>query len=146
MLDLPQKDADLLLAMKKFRVDETLYKFPDLGGCVRIPLKSQDSREDFVLDIHRTSIQLKKNTFQTRARTSVILARIDVGGALHRNPDGEEIPCPHIHLYKEGFDDKWAFPLPTTFSNPTDSWKTLEEFMKFCNIIQVPYIERGLFV
>jgi len=146
MIDFPQEDADFLFAMEKYRADENTYRFPDLGGCVRIPLKSKDLREDFILDIHRMSVQLKKNTFQNRARTNVILARIDIGGPLHRNPDGEEIPCPHIHLYKEGFDDKWAYPLPEVFSNPADCWKTLEEFMKFCNITQIPHIEKGLFV
>jgi hypothetical protein len=146
MINFSQEEADFLFAMEKFRIDENAYTFPELGGSLRVPLRSKDLREDFILDIQRMSIQLKKNTFQNRARTSVILARIDIGGSPHRNPDGQEIPCPHIHLYREGFDDKWAYPLPEIFSNPGDSWKTLLEFMEFCNINQAPHIEKGLFV
>ena len=146
IIGLPQEDADLLLAMEKCRVDESVYQFPHLGGSIRIPLKSINLKEDFTLDIQRMSIQLKKNTFQNRARINIVLVRIDIGGSPHRNPDGEEIPCPHIHLYREGFDDKWAYPLGEKFSNTADCSKILEEFLKFCNVVQVPNIEKGLFV
>lgn len=146
VMDVPQAEADLLLQMEKCRIDDNLYKFPQFGGAVRIPLKSRNLKEDFILDIQRMKIQLKKNTFQNRARKSIVLARIDIGGAPHRNPDGKEILCPHIHLYQEGFDDKWAYHLPDTFTDSNDIWLTLQEFMKFCNITQIPYIERGLLI
>ena len=75
-----------------------------------------------------------------------ILARLDFGGATHRNPDGEEIGSPHLHLYREGFGDKWAFPVPSdSFADLEDPWRTLEDFMQFCNIIEPPVIRRGLF-
>ena len=42
--------------------------------------------------------------------------------------------------------DKWAVPVPSSaFPNITDTWKTLEDFMRFCNIGNPPLIERGLF-
>jgi len=88
---------------------------------------------------------LERNTFQTRARKTIILARLDIEGPPHRNPDGEEIPCSHLHLYREGFDDKWAQQLPKNFTNPNDIWKTLDEFMDFCFVITKPFIEKGLF-
>jgi hypothetical protein len=69
-----------------------------------------------------------------------------LGGAPHRNPDDEEIGVPHLHLYREGFGDKWAVPLPADrFRNPTDVWVTFEDFLRFCNITQPPHVERGLF-
>jgi hypothetical protein len=43
----------------------------------------------------------------------------------------------------EGFNDQWAFPLPTAFLKPDDLWQTLNDFFGYCNIIDKPYIERG---
>jgi hypothetical protein len=76
-----------------------------------------------------------------------ILARLDFGGPPHRNPDGEEIPCPHLHLYREGYGDKWAVPIPVDrFPNVNDLWLTLQDFMDYCNVIEPPQIIRGVFV
>jgi hypothetical protein len=36
--------------------------------------------------------------------------RLDLDGPPHRNPDDEEIPWPHLHVYREGYGDKWASP------------------------------------
>jgi hypothetical protein len=109
---LSQADADFLLALQKQRFDDTAYEFPGLGGSIRIPLVSSDQREHFYLDVAKGSINLAKGKYQARARQSLILARLDFGGAPHRNPDDEEVACPHLHVYREGYGDKWAFPVP----------------------------------
>lgn len=49
------------------------------------------TRENFLLDIRRGKIDLLKATNQNRARQTIVLVRLDLGGAPHRNPDGEEI-------------------------------------------------------
>ncbi len=83
---------------------------------------------------------------QNRARSVVVLARIDFGGQPHRNPDDQEIDSPHLHLYKEGFGDKWAMPLPEEhFNNPEDFVQLLNDFMRFCNIKTKPIINYDLF-
>ena len=83
---------------------------------------------------------------QNRARQVVVLVRLDLGGAPHRNPDDEEILAPHLHMYREGYGDKWAISVPADrFTATPDLWVTLEDFMRFCNITQPPHIERGLF-
>ena len=143
---LNQMEADALLALAKYRTDATERKYPDFGGRTTIPLASQDQRERFLLDLRRARIDLAKGTYQNRARQVVILARLDFASAPHRNPDGQDIGSPHLHLYREGFDDKWAFPIPTNhFSHLTDPWETLQDFMRFCNVIEPPFIRRGLF-
>lgn len=145
-INLTQADADALLAMEKHRIDDTVYDYPSLGGSVRISLQSPDKRESFVLDITRSQIKLTKGTYQNRARGVVILARLDFGGGPHRNPDDQEIDCPHLHVYREGFGDRWAVPLPAgRFANATDPWLLLLEFMKFVNITVLPDVRRGLF-
>lgn len=140
-----QSEADLLLAMDKYRENDSRWNFPVGGGYQNIPLFSNDKREKFLLDIGRTGFNLKKIKYQTRARNAVILARIDIG-APHKNPDGEEIGSPHIHIYKEGYADTYAYPLSKygfTFSD--DVYDLLNQFMKFCHIVKPPIIEEGLF-
>lgn len=142
---LTQHEANSLLALEKHFLGSERFEFPALGGALRIPLHSADRREEFSLDITRGRILLEKNTFQTRARKAVILARLDLAGPPHRNPDGEEIGCPHLHLYREGYGDKWAEPLPTVLAGLTSAIELMEAFMDYCRIVGKPIIERGLF-
>lgn len=146
-IDLLQSEADALIAMEKIRADEQNIDYPSLGGRISVPLMSRNKRENFILDISRGKIDLLKGTYQNRARQVVILVRLDFGGQPHRNPDGQEISSPHLHLFKEGYSDKWAVPIPADrFPNTTDFWQLLEDFMRYCNITEPPRIERGLFV
>jgi hypothetical protein len=145
-INLTQSEANALIAMEKHKADEQSYDYPGLGGSISIPLVSPDKRESFLLDVSRGRIDLLKGTYQNRARQIVVLVRLDFGGPPHRNPDGEEVPCPHLHIYREGFGDKWAVRAPTDkFSNITDLWQTLGEFMQYCNITDAPNVRRGLF-
>lgn len=141
-----QDEADALLAMDKHRTSDERFDLPDMGGGLIVPLVSADGAEHFHLDVSRSRMNLAKGKFQNRARTTMVLARIDIGGAPHRNPDGEEIACPHIHLYREGYGVRWAFAVPTDrFTSLSDHWQTLNEFMQFCNITLPPLFNRGLF-
>jgi hypothetical protein len=145
-INLTQAEADALLAMEKHRIDDNRWDFPDPGESIHIPLISANGRENFHLDIRRGKIDLSKGTYQNRSRQIVILARLDFGGPPHRNPDDIEVPSPHIHVYKEGYGDKWAIPLPyNILININDRWQLLKDFMQFCNIAKAPKIDRGLF-
>jgi len=144
--DLTQSEADALLKREKYRVDSTQIPLPDLGRKLSVELLSSDKRERFNLDINRSFVSLSKLNLQTRARVTVVLARLDIDGAPHRNPDDVELPCPHLHLFREGYGDKWAIPAPPEhFTNLTDRWQTLHEFMKFCSVVEPPVFDRGLF-
>ena len=98
------------------------------------------------IDVTRSQVNLAKGTYQNRARGVVILAWLDFAGPTHRNPDDQEIPCPHLHLYREGYGDKWAIPVPAEqFPNTSDRWTLLTDFMSYINISIPPDIRRGLF-
>lgn len=143
---LTQAEADALIAIEKRRIDGSTWDYPGLGGKISIPLVSFNAREQFILDISRGRINLQKGTYQTRAHQSIPLVRLDFSGPPHRNPDDQEIGTPHIHLYREGYADKWAFDVPTEkFQDLNDAWTTLSDFMIFCNITLPPHINRGLF-
>ncbi|MGB8658122.1 MAG: hypothetical protein WCE90_10125 [Candidatus Zixiibacteriota bacterium] len=145
-INLTQSEADALIAMEKIKLDDSRWDYPGLGGSLCIPLISKDKRENFVLDISRGKIDLLKGKYQNRARQIIILVRLDFGGQPHQNPDEQEIQSPHLHIYREGYGDKWAVPVPKDrFPNISDLWQTLQDFMDFCNIIETPNIERGLF-
>ena len=145
-MNLTQAEADALIAMEKHRVSEDRSDFPAGGQSLSFPLQSLDKREQFLLDLSRGRIDLLKVKMQNRGRVVVVLVRLDLGGAPHRNPDDEEIPAPHLHVYREGYGDKWAIRVPADrFTATTNHWTTLQEFMRFCNITQPPLIVKGLF-
>jgi len=117
-------------------------------------LRSTDRREEFVLTIERgrrVRIRLK---YQTRARRVIVLARIELNGPRHRNPPespyrpGEWIGESHLHLYREGFEDRIAYELGEApgwgGANIADGIPALECFMRFCGIAQWPPIQTAL--
>ena len=145
-INLTQAEADALIAMEKRRASEERVDFPMGGQSVVLPLQSADRREQFLLDLSRGRIDLLKVKMQNRGRQVIVLVRLDLGGAPHRNPDDTEIGTPHLHVYREGYGDKWAIAVPPDrFRNVADVWTTLEDFMRYCNVTQPPQIERGLF-
>jgi len=145
-INLTQAEADALLAMEKHRVNDDRTDFPAGGESVVLPLQSPDRREQFLLDLGRGRIDLLKVKMQNRGRQVVVLARLDLGGAPHRNPDDEEVAAPHLHIYREGYGDKWAVPVPMDrFRNLGDLWTTLQDFLHYCNVTLPPHLNRGLF-
>ena len=144
-ISLTQAEADALIAMEKHCVTDDRTDFPMGGESVVLPLQSADRREQFLIDLSRGRINLKKVKMQTRGRQIIVLVRLDLGGAPHRNPDGEEIPVPHLHVYREGYGDKWAMPVPTDqFRAVSDVWTAFEDFMRFCNITRPPNVKQEL--
>ena len=144
-LSLTQTEADnLLFEVEKQRLGNDHYMFPYSGQKIEVPIISLDKKYEFLLSLFKGKIAIEKVTYHTRVRKTIILARIDIGGAGHMNPDGTEIPSPHIHLYTEGYGTKIAKPLPDIFDNPADKIHTLDQFMNFCKIVLKPYIDPSL--
>lgn len=142
---LTQSEADALMKMLKEVTDRPPILFPCMGTAIALHLRSDDRKEEFLVDINRKGqIRVSKCTYQERYAHVEILLRLDIDGPPHQNPDGETIPCPHLHVFREGFGTKYAVPLPTAFSDPTDLVQTLKEFLKFCNVRHVPTIQRSL--
>ena len=145
-IELTQAEADILIALEKVRENDDLVDYPGLGGNICVALVSADKREHFSLDISRGRIDLRKGKCQERGRSVIVLVRLDFGSAPHRNPDGEEVACPHLHVYRQGFGDKWATAVPSDhFPNTNDLWRLLQDFMRFCNVTKPPVFRRGVF-
>ena len=152
MSALSQVEADALLAIPKmFKGDEPL-EFPLTSpmDCERM-LLSNDRREEFILTIERGNRKRARLKYQTRARKVVILARLDLDGPAHRNPPdspyrpNERLLCPHLHLYREGFEDRIAYLISDVsdfnVTNSTNGLVWLEDFLKFCHVEGVPAIQ-----
>jgi Family of unknown function (DUF6978) len=139
---LTQPEADQLMTMTKHfvRSPATITIAP--GADDTYELAGPGERETFFLDVWRGTLRLSKLKFQNRARTVVVLARLDIDGAPHTNPDGQWLSGTHLHLFKEGYDDKWAYPVdPKVFTVPSDPGKTFKEFCSFCNIESPPPVQ-----
>jgi len=141
---LTQAEANALMGMPKRFASPTPIDFPDPGEKATFDIVSVDERERFLADVNRGRMRLRKCSYQERYRVVEILARLDLGGPPHENPDGKVVPCPHLHLYREGYGDKWAQPLPGGFKSTSNLVTTFRDFMAFCNITGVPDIQAGL--
>ncbi|NEX77409.1 hypothetical protein G4Z05_00645 [Bacillus thermocopriae] len=120
---LSQKEADNLIAMlKELKSKQMKIPFPQPTKELRLDLESSmNKKEKFIIDINRKGqFNLLKCTFQTRYRNSIRLLRIDIEGPPHENPDGTIVECPHIHIYKEGYELKWAYPLSEIIQTQND--------------------------
>ena len=145
--DITQTEADALMALEKVRTGDEVCYYLFQGESVRVPLASSDGREQFTLDVSRGHIEMLRVKHQTRARQVIILVRLDLGGPPHHNPDGQEVACPHLHVYREGYGDKWAVAVPPDrFPDVGDLWQTLHDFMSYCNVTRPPLFQKRLFV
>ncbi len=91
---LTQEEADELMQME---------------GKIPILLIPREQCNNFLLGIKVVNIPLKKVHYQNSDRTIIILTRFN-SGSKPPNPYGFIIEGSHLHL-KEGYGDKWAYPL-----------------------------------
>lgn len=143
-MELTQEIADELLAMdKEFVLADAMNLHP--GAKFVRELRSTDGREQFLLDFYQGTIRFNKVTSNHRYARTIILARLDLSGSPHVNPDGEIIYASHLHLYREGYADKWAQPLdPAIFNNPADPALSLHQFLQLLNVKNPPPIQAAL--
>jgi hypothetical protein len=102
------------------------------------PLESEDGTEFFLLDVWRPRRNLRKARFQLRYRRGIVLARLCTS-VTHLNPDDQHVGAPHLHLYREGCEDKWA----TRVGPHEDLSASLGFFCKQINL-PVPVLQGGL--
>lgn len=141
-----QKEAIELLNLDKYFRDKCTIDFPPPGGRFEFDVFSDAPRKCFAINAHRRNIIISMCSFQTRTRSSsVVLARLDINGKPHRNPDGKVIEGTHLHLYNEVYRDKVAYPLPDVFTNVEDLYLTLDQFLDYCHVVVKPVFNRSLF-
>lgn len=121
----------LMSLRKRFTDDATI----SLNTNWTKDLESITTKDKFQLDYRNSKIEIRKFSINHRTRINTVLVRYC---SLHRhtNPDGTVFPGAHIHLYREGFDDKIAFSVEEILGVNADASKEtiLEALMKYCNI------------
>lgn len=154
-MPLSQAEADGLLQLPKVFLDLAPIEFTltEPMDNERI-LRSTDRREEFILTMERGNRNRLRLKYQTRARKVIILARLEINGARHKNPaesphkPGQWLSGTHLHLYREGFEDRIAFELQDapgwTGGVVTDGIHALERFMRFCGVVTWPAIQTAL--
>lgn len=141
-----QAEYDFLMAQEK--------EFDDLSTTIQLgpppirwtrQINAPATRDQFLLDFYRGSFELSQYTINKRYRQTIILLRYD-SGKRHTNPDGVLFEGPHVHLYREGYDDKFAFPVSQIgVTSSEDIATVLNKVLEYCNIRNVPVIEAPLF-
>jgi hypothetical protein len=138
-----QSEADKLIAIEKLFLKQSTISLPP-GADLTYDVISQDRQESFLLDLWRGIYRLSKVKFQNRARQVIILVRLCIDGPHHTNPDGQKVGRTHIHVYREGYDDRWAYQLDSAqFTDTTEIALTLEQFCNYCSI-EKPIIQGWL--
>jgi hypothetical protein len=117
-------------------------------------LRSTDRREQFALNVERGGRTRARLKYQTRVRRVFVLARLELGGPRHRNPPeaaykgGEWIGGTHLHLYREGFEDRVAFELADVpfwvGRDVSHGVIALEHFLRFCGVTDWPPIQESI--
>lgn len=141
-----QLEYEFLMGLqKKFANDQEIEIGPAPIKWTR-EVNSTESHDLFLIDYHRGKLQLLKYTLNERFRQTVCLIRLDTAGR-HTNPDGIHFDGPHIHIYRDGFDDKFAYPVETAgIKDPTNIGNSVKEFLEFCNIRNVPPIQNSTYL
>jgi hypothetical protein len=104
------KEAQDLVSVLKFIVStNTKITLPTFGNQLQLNLSNYDATKNFIVDINRKGSKIT-NRLTLQFRYTEVIIRIDFSGK-HTNPDGTELTVPHIHIYKEGYQTSWAYPL-----------------------------------
>ncbi|MBN1275499.1 hypothetical protein JXA12_04385 [Candidatus Woesearchaeota archaeon] len=99
------------------------------------PVVSDAHGDIFALDIKQGKIELKMMRCGHRVHSVFTLLRLDVDDRVHINPGGVKVTGPHVHVYREGYNDRFAFPANQYgFKDLSDFGSVIEKFMELCNI------------
>ena len=130
-----------MLTDKEFRQLMDLRKFFDSPKRVLLPKNNEKSRynvlsedptETFIVDYDRSgSFELRHKT-QLRHHQKNVLVRIEVNRSPHMNPNGEILGRNHIHIYREGESDRWAYDLKSICPDFHEHMNVVELFQLFC--------------
>lgn len=141
---LSQAAADHLARIAKQITSARVVIVPTAGGQGAWEATAT-RQETFHLHMRRGRKVTSQVTLQERYETNEILLRLDVDGPTHANPDGTVVPTPHLHIYCEGYDDKWAFPVPPDLDiSSGDAALLLITFLAYCGISPIPPVQGGV--
>lgn len=137
---LQQAQADRLRALPK-QMQAAALIVPTPRNRKTWPAVATDGTASFLVDMAQGGIAGSSLKCQERYLLTEILVRLDVYGPPHRNPDHATVPTPRVHLYREGYNDAWAYPLPVGLDvSSRDLRQILHNFLAYCGFATIPAI------
>jgi len=142
---LSDTEVQRLIHLQKKFADEAEVLVPASGQyehCSELVAIKDGDR--FLLDVSRAAIRLTRCKTQTRYARNTILIRVEIDGPPHDNPDGTEVGPSHVHVYREGYDAKWAYPIDEfpEFMGCTSLIELVRKFSRYCGVVsRIPYQE-----
>ena len=144
---LKQEEADTLRMIEKYLIHPQLVKLPPAQGTTIYDIcymKDNKRYDNMNLSTYRGRKNPNKVSYRILYDKCTMLVRIDTQDATHHiNPDGkiEILPYqPHIHIYREGYGDKYAYLLPEAFSQTDDIVTLFMEFLSYSRVINADKI------
>lgn len=130
---LTQVVADEMLEELKRISNPSEFAFPHQNEIKQMVLSGHDSKRRYIIDVNRKGqIRVSKCTYQNRVNSNIVLLRLDIDGPDHQNPDGKMLSRNHLHIYREGYGDRWAIEVPSCFIDSNDLIQTLINFLEYC--------------
>lgn len=136
---LTQAEADRLLNMLKTSLSSNVT-FPARNNSIEFDVQGDTKQDVFTIKIFRGKIKSNKCNYGARIKKDgILLLELHINPSNpHANPDGEKIIGSHWHIYREGYDRKFAFPA-TEVDDDNFVDNTILFFKKF-NIIKPPSV------
>lgn len=140
---LTDSEAKFLKELEKIVIEHSV-EIPRDGNKECLNLARNGDINDNIMRIHITTSKRNKEkcSFNVVYNKSITIFRIDIGGSrIHINPDGEDIPTPHMHIYRDGFDAKFAIPLPSCFTDSNNFGRVLYDLLGYSNVVNRDSVE-----
>jgi hypothetical protein len=134
---LTEKEAVELINVFKILTDNVV-DLPHIGNSKELEvIQKYNSKQKFTVYIRRSGRNINKISYHAMDnKTKTSLMRLDIVDKdhAHKNPNGEIIYGPHLHIFKDNFEIKFAKEFNVDNKNLVQSCLT---FFKLFNIIDV---------
>jgi hypothetical protein len=141
---LNQAEADGLIKVKKIFLDKTPLTVNRPYNEQRELKSERDPYEVFYLNVTQTRIEFGKYGTVTRFFQIPLVRACINPDARHENPDGEILSGSHIHIYKQGYADKFAYPLKEHGFDDMLIVPFIKKFLEYCNIEEIEINEQSI--
>ncbi|KFF30451.1 hypothetical protein BBOMB_1579 [Bifidobacterium bombi DSM 19703] len=138
-----EDDAKVLLQEMK---DAAINDFDMPEGKERnkgFDVTGRQSASQFRISMYRGMVDFEKHSINAMLKEgNVVLMRLCVGaGRRHSNHDGTIVDGSHLHIYKEGYGDHYAYPVD--IQSPDFINDTLLLLGRF-NVVSKPHLHDGM--
>lgn len=130
-------DFNTLASMKKQFVYQKNVQVPHDKQFETYKIKSYATKDKFFLYYDRRGTYELKQKGQIQYKKDFSMIRMEVNAPPHINPDGSAVSRNHIHIYKEGYELRWAYELSDILKFSSNDTTPLNLFISFCEYCKI---------